>query len=168
MNECVKTWEYETFEIINICQCTGIAGTWLIDGELRSCPVSFLAVANVTTHYRGTLEDGITYMREEDYTRNEVVALDLSGGGFEVCNEANNFGGFCHEGSDIKHCTGLLSGDQLDSANAYIDAIEAYEMALKSGDRVENSWRDYRKPTQQEQKAHEEWVLNQFPNIDNQ
>lgn len=91
------------------------------DGSLYTCPIYFLALAEVTpckTTYHDDVSKGSWHIQEEHgEIYQDVVGLDLAGGQFDICNDLENFAGLCRVGDDP------------DDAIAYLPCTGAYEKA---------------------------------------
>ena len=114
-----KRWEYDQYELLSITPCENVLAVYAEEDteeegmfKLAAYPIRFLATAKRTTRFRqkpknsppGTV--GMEYAEPD--VENVVVGLELENGWFSVCNEMDNFAGYCFRGEDISNATGYL------------------------------------------------------------
>lgn len=119
-NQTVVRWDYTDYKILQIIQCTGMQAVYAYDDvdnpgkyKLEANPIRFLAVANMTTRFCERSKDSPLSISPREYrdaeVENVIVGVELTDGYFVVCNDADNFAGYCFEGDDISSATAYLS-----------------------------------------------------------
>ena len=111
-----RRWSNEFYKILQVVPCEGVFAVYAIEDEanpgkfnLDKEPIKFLALVEITTEHYVTVNETSTRVTQTD-TDNDVVGLTLlPEGWFEVCNQADNFAGYCREGDDISECIGCLN-----------------------------------------------------------
>ena len=130
-------------ELIQIIPCQGLLAVWVLGrSEGVMCePISFLGLAKCDW----IDEDGEVYSEH-----NEIVALQLENGEFEVCERCNNFAGLIHQGASPLGVNGRLSsGKYMEIAADIEHAHRMYEQASDQSMLIDGyvnegrSWRDH-------------------------
>lgn len=107
-----EKWHYKTFKLLQIMPANGEYAIYAHeDGTLDITKVDMLAIAKVTTieRYGHTAVNDCRFNKEKVVdTDNEIVAIQLREGYFNICNEDSNFAGLCYENQDPWECLGSL------------------------------------------------------------
>lgn len=111
----VVRWSMTDYEILSFeltAQFVAVFAEKGDDGitDLFSEPIQAIGLAKVTTqHVEGIRGKGVMRDIDEPDIRNELIALQLRDGYWQIANDASNFSGVAKVGDDISTATGYLN-----------------------------------------------------------
>ena len=112
-----KVWSYNIDSIVQILP----AGDWMavfwMDGKRQAFPVDYMAlVERVVIHLQ--FKNGNTREVGRDEPYNHITGVNMTDGGFEVCDEASNFLGMAKEKDveTVDYAAGMKIREEMKSA----------------------------------------------------